>query len=118
MTEQPPDSSHRAAKDLAHENPAPMEAKLAGYPWLPRMIDKARASHAGTLGTYYRYPCPIDQACLELLGINADSFREIAHHATEDQEVVNGLADVGASLDHLRSFDPVQLNAELHRSGS
>jgi hypothetical protein len=32
-----------------------MDATLDGYPWLPRMIDKARA---GTLGDYYRYPCP------------------------------------------------------------
>jgi hypothetical protein len=47
---------HPAATDLAHEEPPPMDAKLAGYPWLPRIIDKARASHAGTLGTYYATP--------------------------------------------------------------
>ncbi|MGI9099190.1 MAG: hypothetical protein ACR2H2_12015 [Solirubrobacteraceae bacterium] len=34
-----------------------MDAQPAGYPWLPHMIDKARAAQAGTLGTYYRYPC-------------------------------------------------------------
>jgi Domain of unknown function (DUF5069) len=106
---------HPAAKDLAHEDPAPMEATLAGYPWLPRIIDKARASHADTLGTYYRYPCPIDAACLDLLGIDADAFREIASQADDDQAVVDDLARIGAHLERLASFDPVQLNADLHR---
>ena len=69
MTEPTP-APRPVAKNLTHEDPEPMDARLAGYPWLPRMIDKARASHAGTLGTYYRYPCPIDRACLELIGID------------------------------------------------
>lgn len=95
-----------------------MEAKLAGYPWLPRMIDKARASEAGTLGTYYRYPCPIDAACLDLLGIDADAFREIANGAVDDQAVVDHLAALGARAEQIVNFDPVQLNADLHRDGS
>jgi hypothetical protein len=110
-------SPHPAAKNLAHEDPEPMDAKLAGYPWLPRMIDKARASQAGTLGTYYRYPCPIDAACLDLLGIDADTFREIANHA-DDPAVIDHLAAIGASTEQIVNFDPVQLNAELHRDGS
>jgi hypothetical protein len=112
--QQPP---HPAAKILAHEDPEPMDAKLAGYPWLPRMIDKARASHAGTLGTYYRYPCPIDKACLDLLGIDADTFREIANHA-DGQAVIDQLAETGASPEQIVNFDPVQLNDELHREDS
>jgi hypothetical protein len=94
-----------------------MDAKLAGYPWLPRMIDKARASQAGTLGTYYRYPCPIDRAFLDLLGIDADTFREIANHA-DGQAVVDQLAAIDANVEQIASFDPVQLNTELHRDGS
>jgi hypothetical protein len=111
-------STRPAAKDLAHEDPAPMDARLAGYPWLPRIIDKARASQAGTLGDYYRYPCPIDAACLDLLGIDADRFREIAHRATDDETVIDDLASSGARLEQLASFDPMQLNAQLHRDGS
>jgi hypothetical protein len=95
-----------------------MDAKLGSYPWLPRMIDKARASHAATLGTYYRYPCPIDAACLELLGIDAHTFREIANEAVDDQAVVDQFAAIGASAEQIVDFDPVQLNAELHRGGS
>lgn len=111
-------SPHLAAKDLAHEDPEPMDAKLAGYPWLPRMIDKARASQAGTLGTYYRYPCPIDAACLDLLGIDADTFREITNDALDGQAVIDQLATFGASAEQIIDFDPVQLNADLHRNGS
>jgi Domain of unknown function (DUF5069) len=111
-------SPHPAAKNLTHEEPEPMDAKLAGYPWLPRMIDKARASQAGTLGTYYRYPCPIDAACLDLLGIDADTFRGIANEAIDGQAVIDQLAAIGANAEQVASFDPVQLNAELHRAGS
>ena len=117
MTEQQR-SAHPAAKNLAHEDPEPMEAKLAGYPWLPRIIDKARASQADTLGDYYRYPCPIDTACLELLNIHADTFREIANEAVDGQAVIDQLAIVGASANQIFDFDPVKLNDELHRDGS
>jgi hypothetical protein len=117
MTDPAP-SPRPTAKNLAHEDPAPMDARLAGYPWLPRMIDKARASQAGTLGTYYRYPCPIDAACLDLLGIDADTFREIANEAVDDQAVIDQLAAIGASAEKILNFDPVQLNDDLHRDGS
>jgi hypothetical protein len=110
--------SHSAAKNLTHEEPEAMDATIAGYPWLPRMIDKARASQAGTLGSYYRYPCPIDTACLDLLGIDANTFRRIAAQAHDGRAVIDELASIGASADRLLSFDPVQLNAELHRDGS
>jgi hypothetical protein len=111
-------SPHPAAKNLEHEEPELMDATLAGYPWLPRMIDKARASQAGTLGTYYRYPCPIDKACLDLLGIDADTFRDIANEAIDGQAVIDQLAAIGANAEQIVNFDPVQLNDELHRNGS
>jgi hypothetical protein len=111
---EPSHTAHRTAKDLSRERPRPMDARLGGYPWLPRMIDKARAARAGTLGSYYRYPCPIDAACLELLGINAVAFREIACQVLNERDVVCELSRAGAEVDALLSFDPVRLNAELH----
>jgi hypothetical protein len=81
-------------------------------------IDKARASQAGTLGSYYRYPCPIDAACLEVLGIDAHTFRDIVSQAANGQVVIEQLVRISTSMDRLASFDPVQLNAELHRDGS
>lgn len=95
-----------------------MDAVLAGYPWLPRLIDKARAAGAGTLGSYLRYPCPIDAACLHLLGLSADAFRELATAARSDSEVVDALMRRGISPSALETFDPLALNAALHGGGS
>jgi hypothetical protein len=95
-----------------------MEASLGGYPWLPRMIDKARAARADTLGTYYRYPCPIDAVCLRRLGVSADAFAEIAAAAVTDEEVLDLLVAAGARPPRVATFDPIRLNARLHLDGS
>lgn len=102
------------AKNLAIEEPRPMEATVDGYAWVPRMIDKARAARAGTLGDYYRYPCPIDRTCLDRLGIEADTFAEIASAAPSDHDVIRAIQSVGARSAEDAWFDPVQLNQELH----
>lgn len=78
-----------------------------------------RRSYAfAMLGDYYRYPCTIDAACPDMLRIDTTTFREIANHAVDDQAVLDQLARVGADLQRLVSFDPAQLNVELHRDGS
>jgi hypothetical protein len=59
---------------------------LGGYAHLARMIDKARAKSAGTLGEYI-YPCPLDQALLEFLGLGADAFFETANSGSDDAVV-------------------------------
>jgi hypothetical protein len=38
-----------AAKDLTVEAPRGLNAELEGYAWLPRMLDKARATATTTL---------------------------------------------------------------------
>lgn len=45
------------AKDLTKECPRSPYAEMGGFPWLPRLIDKVRAKHAGTIGAYIPYPC-------------------------------------------------------------
>ena len=72
-----------------------MDETLEGYAWLPRIIDKARAYDAGTLGSYV-HPCPVDQRCLALLGIEAADFRAIASSARTGADVVAGLERTGA----------------------
>lgn len=106
------------AKDLSSEEPRPMDATIDGYAWIPRMIDKARAARAGTLGSYYRYPCPIDRTCLAKLGVDADTFADAATSADGDQDVIAGLQRQGAAPADEAWFDPIQLNAELHGNGS
>jgi hypothetical protein len=101
-------------KDLAHEEPSPMDETLDAYAWLPRIIDKARAAHAGTLGSYV-HPCPVDQRCLGLLGIGAAEFREIASSARTGAEVVAGLERAGASSAAEAWFDAVAFEQALMR---
>lgn len=87
-----------------------MDATLAGYAWLPRMLDKARASRAGTLG-HYRYPCPIDQRCLAGLGVEPEAFADLAARL-DDAAVVEALRDLGVPGAQECWFDAV---AEEHR---
>lgn len=99
-------------KDLAREEPRPMDEELAGYAWLPRLIDKGRAFDAGTLGTYY-HPCPVDRRALALLGVSAEHFREIARSAVTAADVLAGLERAGARSAEDAWFDAVALEEEL-----
>jgi len=83
----------------------PMDATLDGYAWLPRMIDKARAKRAGTLGTAV-HPCPVDRRCLALLGIDAGTFGAIVARAGDDDAaVLDGLRAAGAASARDAWFD-------------
>lgn len=103
------------AKDLSIEEPAAMDATLGGYPWLPRMADKARAAHAGTAGTY-KYPCPIDHTLLAGLGLHPEVFQELALKADGD-DLVAGLQGLGVRSPQEAWFDPVALEDELMADG-
>lgn len=92
-----------------------MDDTLAGYAWLPRMIDKARASRAGTLGQYFRYPCPIDQEALAGLGLDSEQFAELVDRATTAKDLLELLAAQGARSAQEAAFDPVDLNRRLHK---
>jgi hypothetical protein len=99
-------------KDLATEEPRPMDEELAGYAWLPRLIEKARAFAAGTLGTYV-HPCPVDRKALGLLGIDAVRFRAIATSAHTAADVLAGLEHAGARTAAEAWFDAVAFEDEL-----
>jgi hypothetical protein len=75
------------ALDLTKAFPASPKAVVAGYVHLERMRDKARAKGAGTIGDYL-YPCPLDKALLEFLGIDHESFFETAQKKN-DEELAN-----------------------------
>ena len=77
------------ALNLSKEYPRSPKQKLGGYVHLGRMIDKARAKAAGTIGEYI-YPCPLDQALLEFMGIAGDAFYEAVTSRT-DQDVLDWL---------------------------
>ena len=74
------------ALNLSQEYPRSPKQQLGGYVHFCRMIDKARAKAAGTIGEYI-YPCPLDQALLEFLGIGGDAFYEAVKTRT-DQDIL------------------------------
>jgi len=76
--------------DLINNFPRPGEQLLGGYPWLARMIDKARAYNEGTLGDYI-YPCPIDKELLSELDLSGEEFAEIVEQSAIDDEVLERL---------------------------
>jgi hypothetical protein len=90
----------------------PMDAELEGYAWIPRMIDKARAARAGSIGDYL-YPCPIDRTCLRRLGLGAETFADIASTLVDDEGVLAELRRRGIPTATQAWFDPVALEHEL-----
>ncbi len=89
-----------------------MEATLEGYGWLPRMIDKAAAARAGTLGTF-THPCPVDRRCLDLLGVGAREFGDIVERCATDAEVLSALRARGIPSAEEAHFDPVAFEDAL-----
>jgi len=74
--------------DLRHTYPRSPREKLAGYVHLPRMLDKCRATLAGTQGDY-RYPCPMDRRLLDYAGITAERFTNAVRDHMTDQAVAD-----------------------------
>ncbi|MDA8069499.1 MAG: DUF5069 domain-containing protein [Actinomycetota bacterium] len=73
----------------------PPQATLAGYAWLPRMLDKARAELAGAQ-TELPFGCPIDHTCMARLGINPDTVRElVTRHGNDDDAILAELRQRG-----------------------
>lgn len=71
--------------DLRKSFPRSVGDRLAGYAHLARMIDKCRATLAGTQGDYI-YPCPLDKRLLEFAGITAEQFSD-AVRGQSDQAI-------------------------------
>ncbi|WP_038160504.1 DUF5069 domain-containing protein [Verrucomicrobium sp. BvORR106] len=63
------------APDLTQAPPRSPRVRLGGYTILPRLLDKARASIAGTLGEY-RYGNPTDWHFYRFTGIDPDALLE------------------------------------------
>jgi hypothetical protein len=72
--------------DLRKEFPRSPRETLAGYAHLPRMLDKCRATLAGTIGEYV-YPCPMDQRLLDFAGVTAEQFTEAVRSRPTDGDV-------------------------------
>jgi hypothetical protein len=76
-----------SAPDLTKRPPRSGRCRLGGYAVLPRMLDKCRATIAGTNGEYH-FDCPLDQHILNFLGLNADKLKEEVATGKGDGEIL------------------------------
>ncbi len=62
-----------------------------GFLWLARVIDKARASAAGTIHDYI-YPCPMDRGVFERWGIRGEDFEAALRAHDNDDDIAQWLS--------------------------
>jgi hypothetical protein len=89
--------------DLTQHPPRSPRVRLGGFAHLPRLIDKARASIAGTQGDY-TYDCAMDAHFWEFTGLNAGSFLA---------EVKTGKCDYDLLNHVLASMQPKRAKSEI-----
>jgi quercetin dioxygenase-like cupin family protein len=104
------------AKDLSVVEPAPFDSQLDGYAYIPRMLDKARATIAGTQGSYL-FGCPVDHTCMARLGIAPERVRELAAAHDDDRDVLAGLRADGIPTAEEAWFDGQGVEDELQGPG-
>ncbi|MBV8152110.1 MAG: DUF5069 domain-containing protein [Candidatus Eremiobacteraeota bacterium] len=81
------DINPTTALDLRTEVPRSGRDMLGGFAWLGRMIDKARAKQAGTLGDYISL-CPFDKGFLARTHVSEDTFVDMIRGGLSDAEFV------------------------------
>ena len=69
---------------LTKSFPRNPKIKMSGLLMVPRMIDKARAYNAKTLGEYI-FPCPLDKIILEFLDIDHEEIIHLAQKLTDEE---------------------------------
>jgi hypothetical protein len=93
-----PDSPALSAPDLTKRPPRSPHCRLGGYVTLPRLLDKGRATIAGTNGEY-NYDAPVDQRLKDFLGLDCDALKEQLATGKGDGEI---LAWIEANAKHKR----------------
>jgi mannose-6-phosphate isomerase-like protein (cupin superfamily) len=106
----------RAARDLTVEEPRAFGLELEGYAHLPRMLDKARATLAGTAGSY-QFGCPVDHTCMARLGVTPELVLDLAARHADDRRVLERLRDHGIPSARDAWFDAVVVEDELQDEG-
>src|SRR3954470_20398263 len=106
----------RAAKDLRDGEPRAFGLELEGYAHLPRMLDKARATLAGTAGTY-QFGCPVDHTCMARLDVTPELVLDLAARHADDRRVLQALRDHGIPSAEEAWFDAVRVEDQLQEEG-
>lgn len=74
--------------DLSQHPPRRWNVQIDGICWLPRLIDKARAYDAGTLGHYFFGHSPVDGSLLGVAGLKYRDILEATRIAPDDAGVL------------------------------
>jgi quercetin dioxygenase-like cupin family protein len=106
-----------AAKDLTVEAPRGLDAEPEGYAWLPRMLDKACATLAGTAGSY-PFGCPVDHTCMARLRIAPELVLDLAARHSDDHAVLDALRATGIPSAPTAWFDGQAVEDELQQTGN
>ena len=88
------------------EDLPPRNAELDGYVYVPRMLDKARTTLAGT-NDGYAFGCPLDHTCMARLGITPETVVELVTKHSDDASVLAELRERG-----IPSADDIRFDAE------
>lgn len=73
--------------DLTQHPPRSPRVRLGGFVILPRMLDKGRATLAGTNGEY-NYACPLDQRILDFAGVDPEALKTQLAEGKGDGEIL------------------------------
>src|SRR4051794_9079148 len=106
----------QAARDLTRKEPRPFGLELEGYAHLPRMLDKARATLAGTAGRY-QFGCPVDHTCMARLDVTPELVLELAARHADDRRVLQALRDHGIPSAEEAWFDAAQAEDHPQQEG-
>jgi hypothetical protein len=80
-----------SAHDLRTGPPRRWNAEVDGVIWLPRLVDKARACDAGTLGAYLYGQSPVDDSLLAAARIDYATLLDVVRSAPDDAGVLAGI---------------------------
>ena len=94
-----PDVPQISAPDLTKRPPRSPRCRLGGYVILARLLDKGRATIAGTNGEF-TYDAPIDQHIKNFLGLDFAALREQLAAGKGDGEILEW---INASATHKRA---------------
>jgi hypothetical protein len=92
------------APDLRKRPPRSPRVRLGSYALLARVIDKGRASVAGTNGEY-NYNCPLDQRFFAFIGADAEAFKQQIAAGKGDKELLDWIQ---SNAKNKPTFDEVQ----------
>ena len=88
--------------DLKLQPPRRWNETVAGYLWLPRLIDKVRAFQTGTLGAY-SYPSYLDRAFLGQLGLSPAFIERTVSQSETDEAIGRAVRDqTGHTLEQIQ----------------